>query len=234
MYGKSQRNKFTKLKISNMTTCLSQRRILTNLRQLAVLMVLFLLLMVFGYESQRSMDTRITDMLGQATQIRQQQIKLIKIHDRLMTDVNKTWTNVLSQREHIETLEQYSKRYNLRFLGVPESNDEDLIETIKQIIQETMGVTLRDTIAEAARIKNENVQPRPILVKFSKWKDKTKVLYRRKTLPESMSIEDDLTQAQRERRKKLRKIAALAEQEGKKIKWSGKQLFVDGVEMKVT
>ncbi|CAK8697263.1 unnamed protein product [Clavelina lepadiformis] len=217
-----------------MTTCLSQRRILTNLRQLAVLMVLFLLLMVFGYESQRSMDTRITDMLGQATQIRQQQIKLIKIHDRLMTDVNKTWTNVLSQREHIETLEQYSKRYNLRFLGVPESNDEDLIETIKQIIQETMGVTLRDTIAEAARIKNENVQPRPILVKFSKWKDKTKVLYRRKTLPESMSIEDDLTQAQRERRKKLRKIAALAEQEGKKIKWSGKQLFVDGVEMKVT
>ncbi|XP_076819925.1 uncharacterized protein LOC143465476 isoform X2 [Clavelina lepadiformis] len=217
-----------------MTTCLSQRRILTNLRQLAVLMVLFLLLMVFGYESQRSMDTRITDMLGQATQIRQQQIKLIKIHDRLMTDVNKTRTNVLSQREHIETLEQYSKRYNLRFLGVPESNDEDLIETIKQIIQETMGVTLRDTIAEAARIKNENVQPRPILVKFSKWNDKTKVLYRRKTLPESMSIEDDLTQAQRERRKKLRKIAAHAEQEGKKIKWSGKQLFVDGVEMKVT
>ena len=59
-------------------------------------------------------------------------------------------------------------------------------------------------------------------------------MYRRKTLPESMSIEDDLTQAQRERRKKLRKIAALAEQEGKKIKWSGKQLFVDGVEMKVT
>lgn len=70
---------------------------------------------------------------------------------------------------------------------------------------------------------------RPILVKFTRWKDKTKIFYKRKSLSShDVTIEEDLTESQKKKLKMLKEYGREAEKNGKKIRWSGKKLFVDG------
>ena len=47
-----------------------------------------------------------------------------------------------------------------------------------------------------------------------------------------MSVEEDLTTTQLQAQERLRNIAEKAEKEGRKVRWNGKQLLVDGEIMK--
>ena len=69
-------------------------------------------------------------------------------------------------------------------------------------------------------------------MKFSRWKTKKKVFYKKKNLPLKISVEEDLTTTQLQAQERLRNIAEKAEKEGRKVRWNGKQLLVDGEIMK--
>ena len=51
--------------------------------------------------------------------------------------------------------------------------------------------------------------PKPILVKFQRWKDKTKIFYKRKILPANLQIREDLTPKQIHDNAKLEAYAQL-------------------------
>ena len=51
--------------------------------------------------------------------------------------------------------------------------------------------------------------PKPILVKFQRWKDKTKIFYKRKILPANLQIREDLTPKQIHDNAKLEAYAKL-------------------------
>ena len=51
--------------------------------------------------------------------------------------------------------------------------------------------------------------PPPILVKFQRWKDKTKIFYKRKILPAQYMIDEDLTPKQTYDKSKLEAYAKM-------------------------
>ena len=59
--------------------------------------------------------------------------------------------------------------------------------------------------------------PKPILVKFQRWKDKTKIFYKRKILPANFQIREDLTPKQIHDNAKLEAYAKLVCPFGRKM-----------------
>nr|XP_026693328.1 uncharacterized protein LOC100181609 isoform X2 [Ciona intestinalis] len=175
----------------------------------------------------------ISSMFDRVELIKEEQLRLSVMHDRFASDVNKTMSVMRSQDRQIEILDQQSRRYNLRFLGIPEREDQDLLSLVSEIIERKMGITIGGRGIESAKRIDEGVRPRPVLVKFSRWKEKSRVAHKRKSLPKSMEIEDDLTDFQKSIKFQLKEIARKAEREGKGVRWYGKQLFVDGKEIKL-
>ncbi|XP_078494844.1 uncharacterized protein LOC100181609 [Ciona intestinalis] len=203
------------------------------LRPALLAVVIFALSVVFIFDRQRVLTEQISSMFDRVELIKEEQLRLSVMHDRFASDVNKTMSVMRSQDRQIEILDQQSRRYNLRFLGIPEREDQDLLSLVSQIIERKMGITIGGRGIESAKRIDEGFRPRPVLVKFSRWKEKSRVAHKRKSLPKSMEIEDDLTDFQKSVKFQLKEIARRAEREGKGVRWYGKQLFVDGKEIKL-
>ena len=92
-----------------------------------------------------------------------------------------------------------------------------------------MDIDLKEKDIESAERVDSNSSPRPIRVKFSRWKDKTKIFYKKKSMPSGISVEEDLTDKQIENKFKLDEAAKAAEAGGKRVRWQGKQLFINDV-----
>merc|ERR1712048_1434401 len=125
----------------------------------------------------------------------------------------------------IDLLEQYVNKYNLKFYGIEEEQGEDLEEKLKKVLAKIDVELKPKDIESAERIYDGDIRPRPIRVKFVRWKDKTKVFYKKKQFPEGISVDEDLTEKQISDKVKLQNYAREAESGGKAVRWQGKQLF---------
>eukprot|EP00745_Piridium_sociabile_P022488 TRINITY_DN35108_c1_g1_i3.p1 TRINITY_DN35108_c1_g1~~TRINITY_DN35108_c1_g1_i3.p1 ORF type:complete len:250 (+),score=41.54 TRINITY_DN35108_c1_g1_i3:77-826(+) len=92
--------------------------------------------------------------------------------------------NVL--KEHCDTLESFSRRDNLRLYGVPQTNKCESFDTCAKLVADTLNSVespkkwSADDIARAHRVvESRNGQPKPMIVKFGRWKDKMAVLTNR-------------------------------------------------------
>ena len=100
-------------------------------------------------------------------------------------------------------LEQYTRRYNLRFTGVRDSQGEKNSEThkkIEDIIKKKLNVENLDIdiVHRLGRYRSES--DRHIIVKFSSHKCANAVLYKRRALKGSgIGIHEDLTRANAQR-----------------------------------
>ena len=102
----------------------------------------------------------------------------------LKQDIDCTW-------EYAVKNEQYSRKNNLRILGLDEREDENLeekfIEAIANNFNETVESNEIDIIHRIGqRLSNQassgNPKPRPVIVKFVSNKTKTRILMRRRQL----------------------------------------------------
>ena len=108
----------------------------------------------------------------------------------------------------LDQLEQYSRRTNLRFFGVPESEKgEDTTSKLMTIVNETMGVTPHIVNADVVtshrlgrRVPGADAQtrPRPVIIKFATAHVHDVVIRARRRLRESgdgptVYINEDLT-----------------------------------------
>ena len=112
------------------------------------------------------------------------------------TDMRSLRSELSKVTNELNDLEQYGRRNNLRFNGFAESESENTNEIIKDLAKDKLKITLQDSdIDRSHRVgKRGTDKPRAILVKFTNYNARKKVIKERKHLKGSrLSIHEDLT-----------------------------------------
>ncbi|XP_076439146.1 uncharacterized protein LOC143278020 [Babylonia areolata] len=121
----------------------------------------------------------------------------------------------------IDKLEEYSRRENLRFFGIPPLGQNENNDTCVSAVVDTLNSVERgvkkwtpDDIVRAHRIgQTREGNPRPMIVRFARWRDKMTIItdrdLRNKLTEKGVKVANDLTRAQSS-------VVAQARREGKK------------------
>ncbi|KAL7392437.1 hypothetical protein ABVT39_024538 [Epinephelus coioides] len=140
----------------------------------------------------------------------------------------------------MDELETYTRRWNLRLVGVPESDQEDVCSRAITICQEVLPDN-RDTLAEHVdtvhrlgrrRQPAEGTNPRRIIIQFisrvsrdAVWRAIKTSLYLRER---GFQFKEDLSKGDRERRERLWPAVERARADGKKAFFAGARAFIEG------
>lgn len=109
--------------------------------------------------------------------------------------------------EDIDSLEQYSRRNNLRIYGIPETANENTDNVISAICKDKLGVDVHQgTIDCSHRLGKSENGSRPILVKFCSRNIKQMIFNNKRKLKGSkIIIREDLTKRRLELLKNVQK-----------------------------
>ena len=137
--------------------------------------------------------------------------------------------------EELDKLEQFSRRDNLRFFGIPETPGETFqscAAKVVQCLQQTVpGKTwTEDDLVRVHRVGKKpsfataaatNSKPRPMIAKFSRWRDKMDVLTKGKVAlkAKGVAVAGDLTRRQQA-------TIELHRSKGKRAYYRGNKLVV--------
>ncbi|KAK3107397.1 hypothetical protein FSP39_002575 [Pinctada imbricata] len=127
-------------------------------------------------------------------------------------------------------------RDNLLFSGIPEEEEEDCEETVKEFIRTDMRVRKEIDFERVHRIgkypTNPNSRPRTIVAKFSRFKDRELV---RRQAPKTLKgtgfyVQEQFPVEVEQRRKSLFPVMRDARRRHRKVKLVRDRLYIDGVE----
>lgn len=149
--------------------------------------------------------------------------------------------NSQEQERRLLHLEAYSRRWNLRVHGVPETEREDVrgksIDICQQLLPNAQGKLSDsvDTVHRLGRKRMGDNKPRGIIVQFTSrfhrdavWRAAKESSFLRNN---NLKISEDLSQADRERRNKLWPVVEKARKENKRAHFVGGRAFVEGAEI---
>lgn len=104
-----------------------------------------------------------------------------------------------------DSLEQYSRRNNIRIIGVPESVDENVELLVNDIVTDKLKLALPgDCIERCHRVGKKSDRARPIIVKFVSYKYKKAVFRAKSGLKHTkILIREDLTKVRFDHMKAL-------------------------------
>lgn len=105
--------------------------------------------------------------------------ELQKNHDELKSENQALSEKVNNMSKKLDQLENQSRRENLVFHGMEEEADETWETSegkVRSYIDENLGLDETSILIERAHRLNTKTTPRPIIVKFSLFKDRDKVL----------------------------------------------------------
>ena len=140
---------------------------------------------------------------------------------KMSATVESLQTEMKALKSEVDRLEQFSRRDNLRMYGVPHSgnaefeNYDTCAKAVTDILNSADGPKqwTTDDIARAHRVgQSLNGKPKPMIVKFNRWKDKMAILSDRKFRDSlerrGVKVVSDLTRQQAE-------VVAAAKRDGK-------------------
>ena len=78
-----------------------------------------------------------------------------------------TVSSIQSNTFEIDRLEQYSRQDNLKLVGVPERQNGDCVQLVKEVASD-LGINFQDQeiISTAHRLKSRSKRGNPIIVRF--------------------------------------------------------------------
>lgn len=123
------------------------------------------------------------------------------------TDINTVCQSALALDGKADYLEGQSKRNNVIIDGIPESQRESWEETedkVRQILAEKLQMDEKRIEVERAHRTGDSSgdRPRPVVVKFLRWKDKAAIMARGNKLKgTNIYLNEDYSEAVRLRRK---------------------------------
>lgn len=139
--------------------------------------------------------------------------------------------------DKVDQIEQQTKANNLIFTNVRENKNEShktTLQKVLQVINRMMKIRLNSNdIAIALRVESENVnKTRPIVVKFTKFADKMKVLAGKAKLKKSnIDISSDYSELVNLKRKELLPFLLEKRRQGHNAFLLYDKLLVDGVKL---
>ena len=103
---------------------------------------------------------------------------------------------MIRNKFEVDKLEQYSRRENLRIVGLPTTENENVLEKVLEFGQD-LGVDLsKEDVSTAHRVKSKGKRGDPILVRFVRREKKQEMMRLKKRLREEKKeiyLEEDLT-----------------------------------------
>ena len=122
-----------------------------------------------------------------------QELDLLKVNhkkvDSQQAEIENLKTRLLEEQEKIIALENYSRRENLRFMNVPERNDENCMDVVYDIIENDMNINVEDihfhAVHRVGKPRSEDASksfPRPIIARFLSREDRDTVFRARNRL----------------------------------------------------
>jgi hypothetical protein len=176
------------------------------------------------------------DMAGLKRSIEKLTASFGAIQDDLKVLRNRCQTLEVEKNElaaKLDRLEGHSRRNNLVFYNIAEQERENWKQTetlVKKMIEEQMGVQLHENdIERAHRLGRRRDKSRPIIVKFSNFKVKSEILFRRTTLKGTkIRLDEDFTERVRSIRNKLTDFMFRARKDGRRAYIRFDRLVVDG------
>ena len=148
----------------------------------------------------------------------------IALHSENFNVINDHADKLESQLEYIEN---QSRRNNIKILGIDEDKDEektwdDTEEVVRKALKDKLHVEENFEFERCHRINKANKhprfsdQPRPIVAKFCKWKDKETVLRKARALkPEGVKFFPDYAKRTLEKRALQKDTLIAAHAQGK-------------------
>ena len=117
--------------------------------------------------------------------------------DKLEHEKNKLETKLTKAVGLTDDQQQYSRRNCLLFHGVKEESSEDTDNIVTEICAEKLRLDVGKSMIDRShriRPKKKDQKPRPIIIKFCSYRDRSKVFYNKKMLKGSgLTITESLT-----------------------------------------
>ena len=159
--------------------------------------------------------------------------------------LTKTKAELKEERDKVIELEDYTRRENLKFHNIPESEEEGVNHSPKQVILSILQKELQMDTAQIRfhavhRIgKRKENKHRPIIVRFVCREDRDQVFARKKGIKESTRFKDayitaDYAKAIQDERRKLIKAMFKAKEQGSEAKVVGRYLYIGQLKYDVT
>ena len=162
---------------------------------------------------------------------------------KLQDDEEKSQKEMDDLRQQLLNYEVYSRRENLRFYGIPETEQEENTEAVlkafleKELkVENTQYIEFQRVHRVGKRDRNTR-KPRAIIARCLRFKDRENLFSCRRNIDSSsdFGIGPDLPKQVIDMRKRLIPKMVQARKEGKRAAFSRKEpykLFIDGVEVK--
>ena len=154
--------------------------------------------------------------------------------------VNAMNRRISEQEMKIEERERYTRRWNLKLLNLPESDNETAEVARKQVFEIFGKIVpdeknkcgfLIDTVHQIGRPR-EDRSARPVIIQFTMRTFKQKIwkasMNATVMKEKKLRLAEDLTYWERQSRKKLWPHVDKARKEGKKTRWRGPDVIIDG------
>jgi DNA repair exonuclease SbcCD ATPase subunit len=116
------------------------------------------------------------------------------IHVRLAETENMSKSALAKANQN----EQYSRKFNVKIYGIPESHGEDPLESVNEALKDIGAEIQGNDVTAIHRIPGKQDEHRPIIIKFHKPAAKAQIMKKRsdiKKLHKGWKISDDVTKA---------------------------------------
>ena len=190
---------------------------------------------IAGQEALRSDFNTFKREITQSVEFQGKEIKdMKKESEKLHVKVDNAWDNINVQRnqladlwEEVNKAERFSRRNNIRLIGVPESEGENVNAIVTDILtsklkMENVEVERAHRDGKPRTYKGKPVH-RHILIKLLRYKDKINIFknWRQSLEGETYRIADDLTKTDLEEKRKWKEEVADLYSKGIKLRFSG-------------
>ena len=168
------------------------------------------------------------------------QIEILEANlSKLQTEINYLRPTLTETQQNLISLENYTRRENLRFMNIPESRGEDCQDIIYDLIENDLKINAEDIRFHAVHrvgksTNNEAIaaRPRPIIARFVVREDRDAVLAVKNRLKSSTRYHDayitqDFARAIKKERKTLIQAMFAAKKAGQEAKVINRSLFID-------
>ena len=173
------------------------------------------------------------DFQAQRTTDLEQRMSPVEIHVKeLQNKVETIETELRKAEEKDNKLERFSRRNNIRIVGIERVDNENLLTITAKIFEKHFGI--KPSIERAHRDGRANNGNQHVLLKLLSYQDKRDIMRRRREVlkDESFFIIDDLTKKDLDEKRKYAKEAAEAYRRGERLhfaagKWRSKNGLAD-------
>ena len=147
---------------------------------------------------EEKLKDKLTELNDRMDSLVHENVQLREANEKLKKRLDKNEKVAQSALEKSNMNEQFSRKNNIKIMGVEEDVDEPehkLIEKINNILTSKAGVTLDvNKIVAIHRIPGKTGMPKPVLIKLMNNNEKTKIMKKRKQMKlAGYRLVDDVT-----------------------------------------